>query len=176
MGLLMRSLKQEVVVITGASAGVGRATVRAFARRGAKIGLIARGIDGLKATQREVEALGSEAIIISCDVADAAALDAAGEEVEATFGPIDVWINVAFAGVMAPFLETPLEDYSASRRSPIWARSTARWRLSNAWCLATEARSSLSVRPLLIAAFRCSRPIAVPSTRSRDSRIRCAAN
>ncbi len=107
----MRSLKQEVVVITGASAGVGRATARAFARRGARIGLIARGVDGLKATRREVMELGGEAIAISCDVADAAALDDAAEEVEATFGPIDVWINVAFAGIMAPFLETPLEDY-----------------------------------------------------------------
>jgi short-subunit dehydrogenase len=109
--IAMRSLKQEVVVITGASAGVGRATVRAFARRGARIGLIARGVDGLEATRREVEELGGEAIAISCDVADAAAVEDAAETVEATFGPIDIWINVAFAGVMAPFLEMSLEDY-----------------------------------------------------------------
>lgn len=107
----MKHARQEVVVITGASAGVGRATVRAFARRGARIGLIARGLDGLDATRREVEELGGAAIVLSCDVADAAAVDAAAAEMEATFGPIDIWINAAFAGVMAPFLEMSLEDY-----------------------------------------------------------------
>ncbi|PTM86953.1 SDR family oxidoreductase [Mycoplana dimorpha] len=107
----MRDIQQEVVVITGATAGVGRATVRAFARRGARIGLIARGVDGLKATACEVEALGGEAVAISCDVADAATVEDAANEVEATFGPIDIWINAAFAGVLAPFLRMSLQDY-----------------------------------------------------------------
>jgi short-subunit dehydrogenase len=107
----MRILEPEVVVITGATAGVGRAAVRAFARRGARIGLIARGKDGLRATKREVEELGGEAVAISCDVADAAAVEDAARDVEGAFGPIDIWINAAFAGVMAPFLEMSLADY-----------------------------------------------------------------
>lgn len=107
----MGNVGSEVVMITGATAGVGRATARAFARRGARIGLIARGMDGLKATKREVEELGGEAIALSCDVADAAAIEDAAREVEAAFGPIDIWINMAFAGVMAPFLEMSLQDY-----------------------------------------------------------------
>ncbi|UWU31720.1 SDR family oxidoreductase (plasmid) [Rhizobium sp. WSM1274] len=108
---MVEILKQEVVVITGASAGVGRATARAFARRGAKLGLIARGIEGLDAAKRDVEELGGQAIVISCDVADAKAVEQAAEQTEAAFGPIDIWINAAFAGVMAPFLEVSPEDY-----------------------------------------------------------------
>ena len=85
----------EVVVITGASAGLGRATARAFARRGARLGLIARGREGLEAARKEVEGLGSEAIAIPVDVAHAAALEIAAAAVEQRFGPIDVWIHNA---------------------------------------------------------------------------------
>ncbi|KHK90897.1 SDR family oxidoreductase [Novosphingobium malaysiense] len=100
-----------VVVVTGASAGVGRAVVRRFARDGVKMGLIARGMDGLRAAAKEVEDAGSEALILPCDVADNDAVEAAAEEVEAKFGPIDIWINVAFAGVLARFLDVEPEDY-----------------------------------------------------------------
>ena len=93
---------KQVVVVTGASAGVGRATVRAFARRGADIGLIARGIDGLEAARAEVEAAGGHAIIVPADVADANAVDAGAEEIEAVLGPIDVWVNNAMASVFSP--------------------------------------------------------------------------
>ena len=94
--------KGEVVVITGASAGVGRATVREFARRGARIGLIARGKDGLEGARREVEQLGGEALILSADVADAGQVDAAAEKVEEQYGPIDVWVNDAMCSVFSP--------------------------------------------------------------------------
>ena len=100
-----------VVVITGASAGVGRATVRRFACTGARIALIARGREGLAAAAKEVEEAGGKALILPCDVADHDALDAAADEVETTFGPIDVWVNVAFAGILAPFLDVDPEDY-----------------------------------------------------------------
>lgn len=100
-----------VVVVTGASAGVGRAVVRRFIRDRIKIGLIARGIDGLRGTANEVEAAGSEALIAPCDVADADAVEAAARTIEARFGPIDIWINVAFAGILAPFLDIEPEDY-----------------------------------------------------------------
>ena len=103
--------KPEVVVVTGASAGIGRATVREFARRGADIGLLARGLDGLEATRREVEQLGGRAIVVQTDVADQDQVEAAAERVEAEFGPIDVWVNNAFAGIFAPFLEVTPEEY-----------------------------------------------------------------
>ena len=100
-----------VVVVTGASAGVGRAVARRFAQDGVKIGLIARGEDGLRAAAREAEEAGSEALVLPCDVSDHEAVEAAAEEVEKTFGPIDIWINVAFAGVLARFIDIEPEDY-----------------------------------------------------------------
>ncbi|MDQ6736927.1 MAG: SDR family oxidoreductase [Gemmatimonadota bacterium] len=102
--------KPEVVVITGASAGVGRATVRAFARHGARIGLLARGHDGLEGAKSEVEAMGGKALILPVDVADADAVDAAASRVEAEFGPIDIWVNDAMTSVFSPFKDmTPAE-------------------------------------------------------------------
>lgn len=101
----------EVVVITGASAGVGRATARAFARQKARIGLLARGLDGLKATQREVESLGGRAIVIPADVANAEQVEEAAEIMEREFGPIDVWINNAMVSVFSPVKEMTPDDY-----------------------------------------------------------------
>src|SRR5688572_3279640 len=101
----------EVVVVTGASAGVGRATVRAFARRGAHIGLLARGRDGLEGARRDVEALGGKALVLPTDVADAEAVEQAAEMVEREFGPIDVWINNAMVSVFSPVREMKPEEY-----------------------------------------------------------------
>lgn len=100
-----------VVVVTGASAEVGRAVVRLFARDKAWIGLIARGEDGLRAAAREVEEAGGRALVLPCDVADHAAVEAAADRAEAELGPIDIWINVAFAGVLARFVDISPEDY-----------------------------------------------------------------
>src|SRR5438445_90958 len=105
------AMKRQVVVITGASAGVGRATVRAFARQGADIGLIARGKDGLKATLREVEAAGGRALVLPLDVADAAEVEAAAAGIEKKLGPIDVWINNAMVSVFSPALEMTPEEF-----------------------------------------------------------------
>jgi NAD(P)-dependent dehydrogenase (short-subunit alcohol dehydrogenase family) len=91
-----------VVVITGASAGIGRATARVLAARGASLGLLARGRDGLEAAAREVEALGGQAVVLPADVADAEAVEWAAEHTEDAFGPIDVWINNAMVSVFAP--------------------------------------------------------------------------
>ncbi len=93
----------QTIVITGASAGVGRATARAFARRGARIGLLARGAERLNATAAEVRDAGGEALPVPTDVADADAVDSAAEAVERRFGPIDVWVNGAMATIFAPF-------------------------------------------------------------------------
>ncbi|WP_226483352.1 SDR family oxidoreductase [Natrinema amylolyticum] len=101
----------EVVVVTGASAGVGRATARAFAERGAKVGLLARGEDGLKGAREEVERAGGEAIIVPTDVADPDEVEAAAETVEDTFGPIDVWVNNAMVSVFSPAAEMTDDDY-----------------------------------------------------------------
>ncbi|MFL6464520.1 MAG: SDR family oxidoreductase [Bryobacteraceae bacterium] len=103
--------KGEVVVITGASAGIGRAAVEQFARRGARIGLIARDQNRLQATKREVQQLGGEALPLSVDVADADAVENAAARVENEFGPLDVWINSAMANVVAPVIEIRPEEF-----------------------------------------------------------------
>jgi NAD(P)-dependent dehydrogenase (short-subunit alcohol dehydrogenase family) len=108
---MSRSPAPAVVVITGASAGVGRATAQAFARRGARIGLLARGAEGLAGARRDVEAAGGKALVLPTDVADAAAVEAAAAAVEQRFGPIDIWINNAMASVFAPVQETTPEEY-----------------------------------------------------------------
>src|SRR5947207_12692622 len=95
----------EVVVITGASAGVGRALVRKFAKAGARLGLLARGRDGLEAARKEVEELGAKARIVSIDVADAGQVEAAAAEIETELGEIDIWINNAMASVFSPVKE-----------------------------------------------------------------------
>ena len=99
-----------VVVVTGASAGVGRAVVRAFARRKARIGLLARGRDGLDGARREVEAAGGVALEIPTDVSDAAQVEAAADAVEKTFGPFDIWVNNAMASVFSPVRELRPEE------------------------------------------------------------------
>lgn len=104
-------MKPQVVVITGASAGVGRATVQAFARRGAAIGLLARGRDGLEAARREVEELGGRALVIPTDVADAEQMDRAAAAVESELGPIDIWINNAMVSVFSPATEMTAEEF-----------------------------------------------------------------
>jgi short-subunit dehydrogenase len=97
-----KSMKPQVVVITGASAGVGRATVREFAKQGASIGLIARNREALEAARREVEANGAKALVCAADVADAQAVEAAAEAIQTQLGPIDVWVNNAMVTVMSP--------------------------------------------------------------------------
>ena len=100
----------RVVVVTGASAGVGRAAVRAFAAGGSDLGLIARGDEGLDATAKEVEAAGSRALPISVDVTDAEGMAAAAARVESDLGPIDVWVNNAMTSVFSPIEQTHHEE------------------------------------------------------------------
>src|SRR3954471_20756610 len=105
------SLEGKVVAVTGASAGVGRATVRELARQGADVGLIARGEDRLAAAAEEVRAAGRRACVAPADVADAEAVERAAERIEAELGPIDVWINVAMTAVLAEVTETTAEEF-----------------------------------------------------------------
>jgi NAD(P)-dependent dehydrogenase (short-subunit alcohol dehydrogenase family) len=102
---------RQVVVITGASAGIARATARQFGARGAQVALLARGQAGLDGAAKDVENAGGSALTIPTDVADYDQVDAAATQVEDTFGPIDVWINVAFTSVFAPFHEIGPEEF-----------------------------------------------------------------
>jgi len=100
----------QTVVVTGASAGIGRATAELFGSRGARVALIARGEAGLRGAADAVRSLGGEALELPADVADFEAVDQAADRAEAELGPIDVWVNVAFTSVFAPFTEvTPAE-------------------------------------------------------------------
>jgi NAD(P)-dependent dehydrogenase (short-subunit alcohol dehydrogenase family) len=99
------------VVVTGASAGIGRATARLFGERGASVALIARGQAGLDGAARDVEEAGGKALAISADVADYAQVTAAARDIEEQLGPIDVWINVAFTSVFAPFADITAEEF-----------------------------------------------------------------
>jgi NAD(P)-dependent dehydrogenase (short-subunit alcohol dehydrogenase family) len=101
----------EVVVITGASAGVGRATVREFARRGAHVALLARGNDGLEGAKKDVEAAGGKALVLPVDVAQADQVEAAAAAVESNFGPIDIWVNNAMVSVFSPIKMTTAEEF-----------------------------------------------------------------
>jgi NAD(P)-dependent dehydrogenase (short-subunit alcohol dehydrogenase family) len=93
--------EQRTVVVTGAGAGVGRATARAFGAEGARVGLLARGRDGLDAARGEIEAAGGRALVVPTDVADPDAVEAAAADVEERLGPIDVWVNCAMASIFA---------------------------------------------------------------------------
>jgi short-subunit dehydrogenase len=102
---------RQVVVVTGSSGGVGRATAHAFAKRGARVGLVARGRESLDAAAEEVRSLGGEPLVLPTDVADAQQVEAAAAAVEERFGPIDVWVNDAMATVFARFVDVEADEY-----------------------------------------------------------------
>jgi short-subunit dehydrogenase len=106
--------KPEVIVITGASGGVGRAAARRFAQDGAKIGLIARGRNGLEAAAREVEAAGGVALVLPTDMSQPDQVEAAATAVEEQLGPIDVWVNNAMVTIYAEFLDIEPEEFRRS--------------------------------------------------------------
>lgn len=107
----MSENSRKVVVVTGASGGVGRATARAFGEQGAAVALLARGEKGLAGAVRDVEAAGGRALAIPTDVAEFEQVEAAAKRVESELGPIDVWVNVAFTSVFAPFTKIAPAEY-----------------------------------------------------------------
>ena len=107
----MTEAKRETVVITGGTAGIGRATAREFARHGCNVAILARGQDGLDATVRDVEQLGAKALAIPTDVADWKAVEAAADRVERELGPIEICVNNAFAGIFSRFMDVTPQEY-----------------------------------------------------------------
>ena len=105
-------MQTQTVVVTGASAGIGRATARLFGQRGDRVALIARGQAGLEGAARDVQEAGGRALAISADVADFDQVSSAARKVEEEFGPIDVWVNVAFTSVFAPFTEITAAEFA----------------------------------------------------------------
>lgn len=156
----MTNTPPEVVVITGASAGVGRATACAFARRGACIGLLARGLDGLQATQDEVESLGGKALIVQTDIADPEQIEQAAEQVEAAFGPIDIWINNAMTTVFSPISDISPEEYrrvtEVTYLGAVWGTMAAlkRMRSRNRGVI-VQVSSALAYRAIPLQAAYC---------------------
>jgi NAD(P)-dependent dehydrogenase (short-subunit alcohol dehydrogenase family) len=103
--------ERRIAVITGSSAGIGRAAAIAFGRRGWRVALLSRGAEGLEGARRDVELVGGEAMVIETDVADPRQVEDAAARVEAEWGPIDVWINNAMATIFGPFLKISPEDF-----------------------------------------------------------------
>ncbi|MGC1783573.1 MAG: SDR family oxidoreductase [Acidobacteriaceae bacterium] len=103
--------RKQVVMVTGASAGLGRAIAHGFAKKGARLGLIARNREALEACGDEVIQLGGDAVVLPLDISDATAVDRAATELEEAFGPIDVWVNNAMASVFSPVKEMLPEEY-----------------------------------------------------------------
>lgn len=101
----------QTVVIAGASAGIGRATAKLYGARGARVGLLARGQAGLDGAVRDVEAAGGKALAVATDMADYEMVKEAGDRIENAMGPIDIWINVAFTSVFAPFWEIAPDEF-----------------------------------------------------------------
>jgi NAD(P)-dependent dehydrogenase (short-subunit alcohol dehydrogenase family) len=100
-----------VALVTGASAGVGRATARRLAEEGYDVALVARGRDGLEGARLDIERIGTRPLPISADVADESQVEEAAERTEETLGPIDVWVNDAMATVLAPFKQIEPEEF-----------------------------------------------------------------
>jgi NAD(P)-dependent dehydrogenase (short-subunit alcohol dehydrogenase family) len=150
----------RTAVITGASAGIGRATAREFARHGWNVALLARGAEGLEAARAEAEALGVRALALEVDVADARAVEAAAAQAEAVLGPIEVWVNDAMATIFAPALDVAPEDFKRATEvtylGAVWGTLAAlrRMRLRNRGCI-VQVGSALAYRSIPLQAPYC---------------------
>ncbi len=153
-------MSTSVAVITGGSAGIGRATAIAFARRGWRVAVLARGEDGLAATRADIERAGGEALTIATDVADPGQVEAAAERIERELGPIDVWINNAMATVFCDFVHTSAADFKRATEvtylGAVWgtAAALARMKLRNRGTI-VQVGSALAYRSIPLQAPYC---------------------
>jgi NAD(P)-dependent dehydrogenase (short-subunit alcohol dehydrogenase family) len=159
-------MEQGVVVVTGGSSGIGRATARAFAERGRPVAVLARGQESLDATVREIEARGADALAISVDVTDAAGVDAAADRVERELGPIAVWVNSAMVTVVGSFQATSADDFD--RVHDVVFRGTANGTRTALRCMSprntgrvVQVGSALAYRGIPLQAAYCSAKHAV---------------
>lgn len=147
-------------MVTGASAGVGRATARAFAERGADVGLLARGPEGLEAVAKEVESAGGRALAITADVADHQAVEDAARSVEDRLGPTEVWVNNAMVSVFAPFWEIGPEEYRRVTDVTYLGvangtRAALRWMLPRNRGVVVQVGSALAYRGIPLQSAYC---------------------
>jgi NAD(P)-dependent dehydrogenase (short-subunit alcohol dehydrogenase family) len=156
----MTAVNGQVVVITGASGGVGRATAHAFAKRGARIALLARGEKGLQECRDEVEALGGRALCVPTDVADHEQVEAAAARAESELGEIDVWVNDAMSTVFATFADVKPEEFKRATEvtylGAVYGTMSAlrRMRARNAGTI-VQVGSALSYRAIPLQSAYC---------------------
>lgn len=157
---------QQVVVVTGASAGVGRAVAEEFARHGARVAVLARSRARLESLCMRLRELGGDGLPLVVDVADADAVDAAAETVESTFGPIDIWINSAMVTVFAPVHCTTAEEYRRATEVTYLGAvhgtlaALRRMRPRNAGCI-VQVGSALSYRAIPLQSAYCAAKFAM---------------
>lgn len=170
----MSQKAEEVVVVTGASGGVGRAIAHAFAKRGAKLALLARGEQGLDGARVECESLGGKAIVIPTDVADPDQVEAAAARAEAELGPIDIWVNDAMSTIFAPLTEISPEEFKRATEvtylDAVYGTMSVLHRM-----MPRDAGTVVQVGPPWpTARSRCRPPTAARSSRFADSPTACA--
>lgn len=166
---------RRIVVVTGASAGVGRATAVEFAKHGWRVALVARGTDGLEGARQDVERVGGQALVIPTDVADSAQVEAAAEQVEAQWGPIDVWVNDAMSTIFAEVLTILPEDFRRATEvtyfGTVWGTLAALRRMQprNAGTV-VQVGSALAYRSIPLQAPYCGAKSAI---RGFTDSVRC---
>lgn len=149
-----------VVVVTGASAGIGRAVAAEFARHGWRVALLARGTDGLEGAREDVQREGGEALVIPTDMADEAQVEAAAKQVQAKWGGIDVWVNNAMATIFSPVLAITPADFrratDATYLGAVWGTLAAlrRMKQRNAGTI-VQVGSALAYRSIPLQAPYC---------------------